>query len=71
MTTSANQRIAAIREAIAKVEQERCTCKLCWLCLDNEIDCEECGGRGVSSRCARCEHIEDLEAQLQEAEGAR
>lgn len=64
------ERIAAIQDAIAAVEREECHCWLCPWCLDNNAACEECGGTGIDHKCGRCEHLEDLDAQLQEAEGA-
>lgn len=49
---SKQKRISSIREAIAKVEQEECSCRV-----------------GGLAQCARCEHLEELDAQLQEVEG--
>lgn len=64
-------RIEAIREAIAVVEAEKCACKHCWLCNDKEFHCEECGGGHlprVMRQCSRCKHIDELYAQLWDAE---
>lgn len=63
------ERIAAIREAIAKIEAEECSCRLCRMCLDNDTACEYCGGTGTERNCPRCQHFDDLDAQLREAEG--
>lgn len=63
------ERIAATREAIALVEREKCHCTMCAACRNGDSDCEECGGRGISRKCTRCEHLASLDAQLQEAEG--
>lgn len=45
------EHIAAIRDAIAVVEEEKCHCVI------------------YGWKCARCWHLEDLQAQLREAEG--
>lgn len=52
------KQIASLREAIAEVEQEECHC--IWHCKGSE--------RLLFATCARCQHLEDLDAQLQEAE---
>lgn len=70
------ERIAAIRKAIAMVEREECHCEMCECCCgglfdDDDDDDEPCPfcDHGILQECARCEHLDDLDAQLQEAEG--
>lgn len=60
------ERIAAIRESIVIVEREQCRCVWTRGRLgDDGWDVPD----ELTHQCSRCRHLDDLDAQLREAEG--
>lgn len=73
-----------IREQIKQVEAEPCKCIQCGTCNGSgtiRIDCpgwpewdletcDECCGRGIIETCDRCQLLNDMDYQLEEAERA-